>query len=111
MMKVETWLPLLALILGWGLSQITEVWKDRRASDRERLARQAELQRTTLLDLQDALLEPTRCDRRSAGHRAGPSPGTRSRFGRCRGAIVELAHGYPATDDNPDAAGTGRAAR
>jgi hypothetical protein len=31
------------------------VLKDRRASDRERLVRRAELQRTTLLELQDAL--------------------------------------------------------
>jgi hypothetical protein len=56
-MKTETWLPILTLGLGWGLAQLTEVLKDRRASNRERQARQAELQRATLLSLQDALLE------------------------------------------------------
>jgi hypothetical protein len=40
-----------------GLAQITEVLKDRRASDRERKDRQAELQRATLLALQGGLLE------------------------------------------------------
>ena len=53
----DIWLPLAALVLGWGLSQVTEVLKDRRASNRDRLARQVELQRNTLLSLQDALLE------------------------------------------------------
>ena len=53
----DIWLPFAALVLGWGLAQITEVLKDRRSSNRERLARRAELQRTTLLELQDALLE------------------------------------------------------
>jgi hypothetical protein len=30
-MKVETWLPILTLLLGWGLAQVTEVLKDRLA--------------------------------------------------------------------------------
>jgi hypothetical protein len=42
---------------GWGLAQVTELFRDRRLSDRERHARRAELQRATLLELQDALLE------------------------------------------------------
>jgi hypothetical protein len=54
-MKTETWLPILTLGLGWGLAQVTEVLKDRRASNRERRAREAELQRATLLELQDTL--------------------------------------------------------
>jgi hypothetical protein len=56
-MKIETWLPILTLALGWAGAQVTEVLRDRRASNRDRQARQAELQRTTLLELQDALLE------------------------------------------------------
>jgi hypothetical protein len=56
-MKIETWLPILTLGLGWGLAQFTEVLKDRRTSTRERLARRAELQRTTLLELQEVLAE------------------------------------------------------
>jgi hypothetical protein len=56
-MRVETWLPLVTLALGWAGAQITEILRDRRTSDRERQARQGELQRATLLDLQDALLE------------------------------------------------------
>ena len=56
-MKAETWLPILTLGLGWGLAQVTEVVRDRRAGDREHRARQAELQRATLLALQDAALE------------------------------------------------------
>ena len=58
-MKAETWLPILTLVLGWAGAQVTEVLKDRRASNRERQARQAELQRTTLLALQDVLLDLT----------------------------------------------------
>jgi hypothetical protein len=42
-----------------GLAQVTEVLKDRRASNREHQARQSELQRTTLLALQDVLLDLT----------------------------------------------------
>lgn len=56
-MKAETWLPILTLVLGWGLAHVTEVWRDRRIRDRDRQARQAELQRPTLLALQDAMLE------------------------------------------------------
>jgi hypothetical protein len=56
-MDSDIWLPLIALVLGWALAQVTEVLKDRRAIDRERQARQAELQRATLLALQDAALE------------------------------------------------------
>jgi hypothetical protein len=56
-MDSDIWLPLVTLLAGWGLAQVTEVLKDRRAIDRERQARQAELQRATLLALQDALLE------------------------------------------------------
>ena len=59
-MKTEIWLPILTLGLGWGLAQITEVLKDRRASTRERQARVAELQRSTLLELQDALLDASK---------------------------------------------------
>jgi hypothetical protein len=51
-MKTEIWLPILTLGLGWGLAQITEVLKDRRASTRDRQARVTELQRSTLLELQ-----------------------------------------------------------
>jgi hypothetical protein len=62
-MKPETWVPVVTFILGLASAQITEVWRDRRASDRERQAherereiRRADQQRTTLLALQDALL-------------------------------------------------------
>jgi hypothetical protein len=56
-MKAETWLPILTLVLGWGLAQVTEVLRDRRATNRDRLARRAELQRMTLLELQEALAD------------------------------------------------------
>jgi hypothetical protein len=56
-MDSDIWLPLATLIGGWGLAQVTEVLRDRRASGRDRQARQADLQRTTLLALQDTLLE------------------------------------------------------
>jgi hypothetical protein len=56
-MNAETWLPIVTLVLGWAGAQITEVLRDRRTSDRELQARRAELQRSTLLDLQDVLLE------------------------------------------------------
>lgn len=56
-MKTETWLPLITLALGWAGAQATEMFRDRRTSSRERKARQAELQHTTLLNLQDAILE------------------------------------------------------
>jgi hypothetical protein len=53
----DIWLPLTTLVLGWAGAQVTEMLRDRRTSTRERLARRAELQRTTLLELQDALLD------------------------------------------------------
>jgi len=56
-METDIWLPLATALGGWGLAQVTEVLKDRRASNREHQARQSELQRTTLLALQDQLLE------------------------------------------------------
>jgi hypothetical protein len=63
-MKAEIWLPILTLAIGWAGAQATEMLRDRRtserereASKREREARQAELQRGTLLELQDALLK------------------------------------------------------
>ena len=56
-MDTDIWLPLATLVLGWAGSQVTEVLRDRRIATQERLARRAELQRTTLLELQDALLE------------------------------------------------------
>jgi hypothetical protein len=56
-MDTDIWLPLATLLGGWGLAQITELLRDRRTSNRDRLARQVELQRNTLLSLQDALLE------------------------------------------------------
>lgn len=56
-MDSDIWLPLATLLGGWGLAQVTEVLKVRRASNRERLARRSEAQRTTLLALQDQLLE------------------------------------------------------
>jgi hypothetical protein len=56
-MNSDIWLPLVTLVGGWGLAQVTETLRDRRTTDRERLARRAELQRTTLLTLQDHLLE------------------------------------------------------
>jgi hypothetical protein len=58
-MDSDIWLPLATLVGGWGLAQVTEVLKDRRASNREHQARQSELQRTTLLTLQDVLLDLT----------------------------------------------------
>jgi hypothetical protein len=59
-MKAETWLPILTLVLGWAGAQTTEVLRDRRASTRERQARETELQRSTLLELQDALLDASK---------------------------------------------------
>jgi len=56
-MNSDIWLPLVTLVGGWGLAQVSETLRDRRTTDRERLARRAELQRTTLLSLQDQLLE------------------------------------------------------
>jgi hypothetical protein len=56
-MDSDSWLVLVSVVGGWGLAQVTEVWRDRRVRERDRQARQAELQRTTLLALQDALLE------------------------------------------------------
>src|SRR5688500_1707718 len=61
----EVWLPLLTLVLGYVGSIVTEDRRDRRAAERERSARSAErdtnradreadFQRETLLDLQDA---------------------------------------------------------
>jgi hypothetical protein len=58
-MDTDIWLPLATLFGGWALAQVTEVLKDRRASNREHQARQSELQRTTLLALQDVLLDLT----------------------------------------------------
>jgi hypothetical protein len=58
-MDTDIWLPLATLLGGWGLAQVTEVLKDQRASNREHQARQSELQRTTLLALQDVLLDLT----------------------------------------------------
>jgi hypothetical protein len=58
-MDTDIWLPLATALGGWGLAQVTEVLKDRRASNREHQARQSELQRTTLLSLQDVLLDLT----------------------------------------------------
>jgi hypothetical protein len=58
-MDTDIWLPLAALLGGWGLAQVTEVLKDQRASNREHQARQSELQRTTFLALQDVLLDLT----------------------------------------------------
>jgi hypothetical protein len=54
-MDSDIWLPLATLVLGWAGAQVTEMLRDRRTTTRERLARRAELQRTTLLELQDAL--------------------------------------------------------
>jgi hypothetical protein len=56
-MDADIWLPLATLVLGWAGAQVTEALRDRRTTTRERLARRAELQRTTLLELQDALRE------------------------------------------------------
>jgi hypothetical protein len=54
-MDADIWLPLATLVLGWAGAQVTEVLRDRRTTTRERLARQAELQRMTLLELQEGL--------------------------------------------------------
>src|SRR4029453_8406420 len=54
-MDSDIWLPLATLVLGWAGAQVTEVLQDRRTTTRDRLARRAELQRTTLLELQEAL--------------------------------------------------------
>jgi hypothetical protein len=56
-MDSDIWLPLATLVLGWAGAQVTEMLRDRRTTTRERLARRAELQRTTLLELQDAVVE------------------------------------------------------
>jgi hypothetical protein len=56
-MDSDIWLPLATLVLGWTGAQVTEMLRDRRTTTRERLARRAELQRTTLLELQEALAE------------------------------------------------------
>jgi hypothetical protein len=50
-MKAETWLPLATLALGWAGAQLTELFRDRRISSRERRTRQEASQRATLLDL------------------------------------------------------------
>jgi hypothetical protein len=57
-MDSDIWLPLATLVLGWVGAQVTDVLRDRRTITRDRLARQAELQRTTLLELQEALGGP-----------------------------------------------------
>jgi hypothetical protein len=54
-MDPDIWLPLATLVLGWAGAQVTEILRDRRTTTRERLARRAELQRTTLLELQEGL--------------------------------------------------------
>jgi hypothetical protein len=59
-MDTNIWLPFATAVGGWGLAQITESLRDRRTTTRERLARRAELQWTTLLELQDVLLELSR---------------------------------------------------
>jgi len=69
----EVWLPILTLLLGYAFSLITEAVRDRRQSERERQAREAEreaikdaqteeadrrrkeFQRETLLELQEVL--------------------------------------------------------
>jgi hypothetical protein len=56
-MDSDIWLPLVTLVAGWALAQVTEVLRDRRTTTRDRLARRAELQRTTLLEVQDALVD------------------------------------------------------
>jgi hypothetical protein len=56
-MTTETLLPLVTFILGLAGALVAEAFRDRRASNRELQARQAELQRTTLLNLQDTLLD------------------------------------------------------
>jgi hypothetical protein len=56
-MRTEIWLPLTTLVLGWAGAQGAEILKDRRVSDRERLVRRAESQRSTLLELQHAILK------------------------------------------------------
>ena len=56
-MNSDIWLPLATLVGDWGLAQVTELFRDRRTTTRERLARRAELQRTTLLELQEELAE------------------------------------------------------
>jgi hypothetical protein len=54
-MDSDIWLPLVTLVLGWAGAQVTEVLRDRRTTTRELLGRRAELQRMTLLELQEAL--------------------------------------------------------
>jgi hypothetical protein len=56
-MDSAIWLPLTTLALGWAGAQVTDVLRDRRTTDRDRQARRAEMQRTTLLELQDTLLD------------------------------------------------------
>jgi hypothetical protein len=59
-MTAQTWLPILTLALGWAGAQATEMYRHRTASGRERQARRDELQRNTLLELQDALLDASK---------------------------------------------------
>jgi hypothetical protein len=59
-MTAQTWLPILTLALGWAGAQATEMYRHRTASRRERQARRDELQRNTLLELQDALLDASK---------------------------------------------------
>jgi hypothetical protein len=44
-MDSDIWLPLATLVLGWAGAQVTEALRDRRTTNREQLARRAELQR------------------------------------------------------------------
>jgi hypothetical protein len=48
---------------GWAAAQATEMYRHRTASRRERQARRDELQRNTLLELQDALLDASKLAR------------------------------------------------
>lgn len=60
-MSTDVWLPLVALAAGYALSMITEALRDRRLARRETLVRQAEYERTTLTELQEALNDLMRC--------------------------------------------------
>ena len=91
-MDSDIWLPLVTLVAGWGLAQITETLRDRRTTDRERLARRAELQRTTLLSLQDHLLETFKLTARWEGLAAEERTRLRHATAECRLLASRVEH-------------------
>jgi hypothetical protein len=62
--------------------------KDRRASNRDRLARRSEVQRAALLALQDKLLETFKLAARAAGSGLGPDERTELRHATAEGRVL-----------------------